>query len=361
MGMHCKGDLPRHSLDSITPILVREDGSRGSVWSWLNIGKDELRAEYLWIDGLMGEDIRKYTGGRGTLEEFFLFMFRMKKGNTYDEIAKVFNLPYATVYRAVRRYLVGMHDAGAPRFVNQPLDQIWDGLRDFPNIQHGVRIAIDATEFPIARPKDYEIQRVYWSAKKGAHTMKILLACDWLGIPRWTSQIWAGANHDNHMLKDSNFCEWLQVGGEPKIAAADAGFQDKTNLQLYTPHKHYQGELTAEQRAENLMIGADRVVIENLNARLKRVFAILKGDKLLGQRLIMLYTIEAAVLLLVWEVQHRPLRRTELAEEARARLLREGFITDAEAEEAAAAEAQLAAAEAQLTAEPDGDAGADLN
>ena len=54
------------------------------------------------------------------------------------------------------------------------------------------------------------------------------------------------------------------------------------------------------------MIGSDRVIIENLNARLPRTFGILKGDKLIGQRLIMMYTIEAAVLLLVWKVQYRP-------------------------------------------------------
>ena len=171
--MHCEGDRERF-LESITPLLVRVDGTRWSISSWLNIPQKEFEAEFLWIDGLMGEDIRKYTGGR---EEFFLFMFRMKKGNTYQQMAEIFQLPYAAVYRAVRRYLMGMHHAGAPRFVNQPLDDIWAGLSQFENIKHDVRIAIDATEFAIARSKDYDIQRVYWSPKKGARTMKILLCC----------------------------------------------------------------------------------------------------------------------------------------------------------------------------------------
>jgi hypothetical protein len=179
------------------------------------------------------------------------------------------------------------------------LDDVWDTLQDFPNIKHEVRIAIDATEFDIGRPKDRDVQRCYYSAKAGAHTLKILLACDYLGIPRWMSPIWAGANHDQHMLAQSDFFAWMEAHGAPQIAVGDAGFQDQHNRQIFTPWKHYQGELTPAQHAENLMIGTDRVIIENLNARLHRTFGVLKGDKLIGQRLIRMYTIEAAVLLLV--------------------------------------------------------------
>lgn len=83
-----------------------------------------------------------------------------------------------------------------------------------------------------------------------------------------------GRTHDFKLLKKSGV--YFQQG---QLCLADAGYQglDKRHQRSQTPHKKPRGgELTAEEKQENQLLAAQRIIIEIVFRMLKR-FRILSS------------------------------------------------------------------------------------
>jgi hypothetical protein len=123
------------------------------------------------------------------------------------------------------------------------------------------------TESPIERPK--RNQRKYYSGKKRRHTLKTQII-----INAKTRKIVAvfvsyGSSHDFNMWKKSI---GAKVVKRVKIQA-DSGYQGikKYHVNSETPKKKSKKrQLGKEDKADNRRIGSERIVIEHVNARLKR-------------------------------------------------------------------------------------------
>jgi len=113
---------------------------------------------------------------------------------------------------------------------------------------------------------------LWYSGKKKRHTLKTLLI-----VNRKTGEIICtafaeGSVHDFKLYGDSIGC----AVAEEILIQGDSGFQGilKLHQNSETPKKKPKGgELTAEEKAENRRIARDRILIENINAKVK-VFKI---------------------------------------------------------------------------------------
>jgi transposase len=141
-------------------------------------------------------------------------------------------------------------------------------MAEFPEVQ----AIVDATEQPIRRPKDKDVQKTYYSGKKKRHTLKtqIVVAPD--GLLREVSTSVAGSVPDISLLRQSHTLDRLDTA---EAAMFDAGYQgvrkDAPDRSLYHPYRASRGHpLTDEQKAANRVLSHYRIVVEHTLAQLKR-------------------------------------------------------------------------------------------
>jgi hypothetical protein len=128
-------------------------------------------------------------------------------------------------------------------------------------------IIVDVTESPIERPK--RKQRKYYSGKKKRHTLKTQIVIDAKTHIIIAIFVDCGSRHDFNMWKKS---VGFKVVKRIKIQA-DSGYQgiNKYHANSETPKKKTKKQpLTKEDKANNRRIGSERIVIEHVNAWLKR-------------------------------------------------------------------------------------------
>ena len=117
-------------------------------------------------------------------------------------------------------------------------------------------------------------QKKYYSGKKKRHTVKAQIIADReTGVIICTAESF-GKTHDFALYKTSIGNRVLENIKEQ----ADSGYQGLSELHRNseTPKKKPKGgKLTAEEKKENRRISRERILIENINAKIK-VFKILK-------------------------------------------------------------------------------------
>ena len=149
------------------------------------------------------------------------------------------------------------------------------------------RVLLDATEQRVARPKDYQTQKAYYSGKKHGHTLKTQVVTDGEHHLKAVSVAAPGASHDKALSDRLQTIARLPDGCE---ADADKGYQGLAaqvptvtvcdvvsgevqtilRLSVQTPFKKPKGhELTDEQKAFNRALGAIRVRVEHCIGWLK--------------------------------------------------------------------------------------------
>jgi IS5 family transposase len=126
---------------------------------------------------------------------------------------------------------------------------------------------VDVTESPIERPK--RGQRKYYSGKKKRHTLKTQIIIDAKTRMIIAILVSYGSCHDFKVWKQS---VGAKVVKHIKIQA-DSGYQGIKNYHANseTPKKKSKkSPLTKEDKANNRRISSERIVIEHVNAHLKR-------------------------------------------------------------------------------------------
>jgi DDE superfamily endonuclease/Helix-turn-helix of DDE superfamily endonuclease len=126
----------------------------------------------------------------------------------------------------------------------------------------GLEFIIDGTERPIQRPKDKARQRDYYSGKKKRHTVKNVMIGD-----RRTRKIKALSRTRSGKTSDKRTAdeEDYHFPARSKLWK-DTGFQgyEPPKCRTYQPkRKPRNGELTAEEKANNQAVSRKRVQIEH--------------------------------------------------------------------------------------------------
>ena len=134
----------------------------------------------------------------------------------------------------------------------------------------------DATERPIRRPKDPQVQKTYYSGKKKQHMIKNNLVINAESKVVFLTQTFEGRIHDKHIADIVGYT--VPRGSD---LYQDSGFQGFTlpHVHIIQPKKKPKGrELTPEEKEKNRLISSIRIQAEHAISGVKR-FRIVK-DKL---------------------------------------------------------------------------------
>jgi hypothetical protein len=126
----------------------------------------------------------------------------------------------------------------------------------------------DATERPIPRPTDPDLQKTCYSGKKKRHTQKHNLLSNAGSKVRFLSKSWPGSRHDKRIADEEGYSV-----PEGSSLYQDTGFQGFSlkGVHIIQPKKKPRGKpLTAEEKAENRRISSIRVRIEHVIGGVKR-------------------------------------------------------------------------------------------
>lgn len=141
-------------------------------------------------------------------------------------------------------------------------------------------LIIDATERPIQRPQDDEIQEDFYSGKKKRHTIKNTIIASLNFMILYVGRTFFGKNHDYGMLKQEfkPGSLWFSTFN----VLVDLGYNgfgnDYKTKNISIPHKkprksknNLNPQLTKEQKDENKKMSSIRIVVEQVIGGMKRL------------------------------------------------------------------------------------------
>ena len=129
--------------------------------------------------------------------------------------------------------------------------------------------AIDGTERAIVRPSDSGAQQLFFSGKKGRHTVKniIIAGIDDYQI-KGLGETHEGKKHDKRICDEEKFI--LPENGHCYADTAFIGYKIE-NVEIIRPKKKPKGgKLTLEEKKENRLISSIRIAVEHVISGVKR-------------------------------------------------------------------------------------------
>lgn len=190
-----------------------------------------------------------------------------------EALSFLFDVDKATASRNTRRVLLVLHQLGdntlgwpkpPQRGEGKNLDEALQACPDLLAI-------IDATEQPIERPGDNEMQKAHYSGKKKRHTRKTQIVVSENGEIRAVSSSVPGSLHDLELFRQSGVAKFI-----PKevTAGGDSGYQglhdELPNHSVFVPHKATRKHpLEPDQKLVNRELSSIRIRVENTLAELK--------------------------------------------------------------------------------------------
>jgi hypothetical protein len=192
---------------------------------------------------------------------------------TYDVLGFLFDLDKSNIGRNLHSILEVLHETLGDQIQwpdkSQRKRKMDEFMQEFPQV---VAI-VDATEQPIQRPKDDEVQKAHYSGKKKDHTLKTQVVVGPDGELMDVSESVPGSKHDKKLYDESGVGDRLD---EDEAMMGDSGFQGiQHDHQAVLPFKKPKGgKLTEEQKQHNHRLSRLRVVVENTLAHMK-IFRVL--------------------------------------------------------------------------------------
>lgn len=207
--------------------------------------------------------------------ELLLFtLFSLKSNLVYDNLGLVVGMSPSNAYKT-QQFGLGLLQSTLQKYEVLPRRN-FEHVNDFKAFIENNSIScllIDATEQRKQRPQDREIQKEYYSGKKKAHTVKTLIMTTEEGWFCYVSPSEPGKCHDFTLMKKKFSPEesWFDSLG----LRADLGFLGLESQysceEVILPYKKPKNHsLTEEQKEENKILAAHRVVVEHSIGRMKR-------------------------------------------------------------------------------------------
>jgi hypothetical protein len=219
--------------------------------------------------------VRKKGGGQKSrlstarLKLFFILIY-LKCYPTYDLQGVLFDLDAGNCCDWVKRLLPVLEATLGEKQVlpTRKIRSVDEFLRLFPIEKD---LLIDGTERRTQRSSDSKTQRKHFSGKQGTYTRKNIVVANPEKKILFLSPTKAGHYHDKKLFdKETSFrfippdcCIWVDKGFQ--------GIQHHHKNTMIPKKKSKNKALTAAEKAENKVISALRMPIENAFAGLKRM------------------------------------------------------------------------------------------
>lgn len=146
----------------------------------------------------------------------------------------------------------------------------------------------DATERPIGRSVDYEVQRKDYSGKQKQHTVKNTVVCDEYQFIHFLGPTWRGAIHDKRMV-EQELPDWSDLDIADIWLTKDTGYlgYNPTGVILLEPFKALRNNpLTDLKKQINTQVSSIRTVVEHAIGGMKRLRLVSeKWRSSVGQRI----------------------------------------------------------------------------
>ncbi len=235
---------------------------------------EKAEEEYLRETYIKGKERERAPGGgrkpklRTAAQRLFFILFYLKTYPLQQVIAVLFGMSLSQTNIWIHRLSKVMKKAigeGSYLPERDPAASE-EALKECP----GLSFVIDGTEREIQRPKEPEKQKIFYSGKKKAHTVKNIViadACSRKVI--YLSGTYEGKKHDKKICDGENPAF---PGGSTVFK--DTGFQgyEPADTVCHQPEKKPRGkELPAEDKIFNKMISGVRVIAEHVIAGVKRL------------------------------------------------------------------------------------------
>ena len=178
---------------------------------------------------------------------------------TFFSLGNMFELDEANVYRWIK---------WAEKIIYKELE----GVIDITLLDESSEQLVDVTECIIQRPKDYDIQREYYSGKKKKHTIKAQIIMNEKDKKILSVYFNKGSVHDFKIFKETT-----KDLSKTIAFLADSGYQgilDYFKNSMTPKKKSKNNPLTNEDKQLNHLISSIRISVEHVNCQLK-IFRIL--------------------------------------------------------------------------------------
>ncbi|KAK3928360.1 putative nudix hydrolase C6G9.05 [Frankliniella fusca] len=186
----------------------------------------------------------------------FLVLVRMRRGVPLRDLAYIFNIgatQCSVICYAMMRCLYEYLSLLQPHMFIGADEQKKNMPRQFRQFKN-LRVIIDAAEFHIERPSDFQQQGNTFSAYKHYNTEKYMIGISCYGAIIFCSDGFKGSKSDKEILKESGIMNYLQKGDS---VMADRGFNVKSELaeigvHLIKPPDFNKGRQFLDPRQEML-------------------------------------------------------------------------------------------------------------
>lgn len=203
-------------------------------------------------------------------EDLTLMTFKYYRDyQTYESIATTFGLDKSNAYRWIHKIEDWLYS------IFDNVSNMGISYKDFKKKGREITTTekqVDVTECPIQRPKNKELQVLYYSGKKKKHTIKIQIIIDTKTLEIVSIAFDAGSVHDFNLFKKTT-----QELNKLIAFLADSGYQGIVELfkNSLTPKKKSKNKpLTDQDKELNKLISSIRISVEHVNCQLK-IFKIL--------------------------------------------------------------------------------------
>ncbi|CAC5357381.1 unnamed protein product [Mytilus coruscus] len=216
-------------------------------------------------------------------DQLFITLIKLRCVQEDLELSLLFNLSVSTIARIFNTWINFLY------FQLKELN-IWpsrdivdkhmpvDFQRKFPS----TRVILDATEIPIQKSQDVNIQSVTWSFYKHKNTVKTMVGCTSRGAISYISDCYGGSTSDRQIIEDSSLLDNTRFESGDSIMA-DRGImvQDlfaNNDVYVNTPTMlKGKSQLEPEEIVRDRRVASKRIHIEHVTGLAKR-FKFLKSE-----------------------------------------------------------------------------------
>lgn len=214
-------------------------------------------------------------GGRKMvlIDEFFMFLVRIRTGDLEQDLANRFNIHVSTVSRKITTWANYLYFFLGSQPIWPSMDDIVKHSPPSFNLHYpNTRVVIDCTEVRVQVPSSLLLQSQMYSNYKSNTTLKALVGITPHGAICFVSSLYTGSISDKELTKCSGFLDLLE--GNESIMA-DKGFNiddllqcKKVDLNL-PPYLSGNKQFTADQVKKTKVIASVRIHVERAIRRIK--------------------------------------------------------------------------------------------